>query len=367
MPQHFHSYATGLALALLPFSTAQTYSSCNPTNSSQFPCAADAGLCQSTVFESDFTTGDNSSWNSLSGTVDYTSSGAEFTIAQRGDAPTIETDFYLFYGRVEVTMRSAPGTGIVSSIVLESNDLDEIDWVPIPSLPPPPPKANKEKRQEFLGGDDTLVHTNYFGKGNTTTYDREAAHAVTTPQSASHVYAIDWTATQITWSVDNATVRTLAYADAVGGANFPQTPSTVRLGIWAGGDEANSYWTRVWAGGNTTYSEDAGMPWTMVVEKVRVVNYNPAGSYNYTDTTGSSDSIALVGTTCAVAAAAGAGNGTATTANGTAVSTPGGAAAGTSTPTPTPSASYTNGGVARTSVGLGEIFFGGLLAAAVLL
>lgn len=26
-------------------------------------------------------------------------------------------------------MKAAPGTGIVSSIVLESDDLDEIDWV----------------------------------------------------------------------------------------------------------------------------------------------------------------------------------------------------------------------------------------------
>lgn len=128
MPSTLSYTAAGLA-ALIPFATAQTYSSCNPTNSSQFPCSADEGLCQSTAFESDFTTGDNSSWHSLAGTVSYTDSGAEFTIAQRGDAPTIETDFYIFYGKVEVTMKSAPGTGIVSSIVLESNDLDEIDWV----------------------------------------------------------------------------------------------------------------------------------------------------------------------------------------------------------------------------------------------
>ncbi|KAF9636011.1 putative extracellular cell wall glucanase crf1 allergen asp f9 protein [Lasiodiplodia theobromae] len=269
-----------LASALLPsLATAQTYSSCNPTNSSQFPCSADAGLCQSTVFESDFTTGDNSSWHSLAGTVTYSDEGAAFTIAERGDAPTIETDFYIFYGRVEVTMKAAPGTGIVSSIVVESNDLDEIDW-------------------EFLGGENSIVQSNYFGKGNTTTYDREEEHDVTTPQDVSHVYAIDWTAEQIVWSIDNTTVRTLAYADALSGQNFPQTPSTVRLGIWAGGDEDNSYWTRVWAGGNTTYSAAAGMPWTMTVEKVRITNYNPASSYNYTDTTGDADSIALIGTDC---------------------------------------------------------------------
>ncbi|KAL1649467.1 hypothetical protein SLS58_001522 [Diplodia intermedia] len=242
-----------LLTTLLPaLAAAQTYSSCNPTNSSQFPCPADAGLCQSTVFETDFTTtgGKNSSgWTTTAGNVTYSDAGAAFTIAQRGDAPTIETDFYIFYGRVEVTMRSAPGTGIVSSIVVESDDLDEIDW-------------------EFLGGENTLVQSNYFGKGNTTTYDREAEHAVATPEDVAHTYAIDWTSDRIAWLIDNTTVRTLAYADAVAGANFPQTPATVRLGIWAGGDQDNSYWTRYWAGGNTTYDADAGMPWTMTVERL---------------------------------------------------------------------------------------------------
>lgn len=50
-------------------------------------------------------------------------------------------------------MRCASGTGIISSIVLESDDLDEVDW-------------------EFIGGNSTSVETNYFGKGNTTSYDR---------------------------------------------------------------------------------------------------------------------------------------------------------------------------------------------------
>lgn len=45
------------------------------------------------------------------------------------DAPTMQTDFYFFFGLVEVTMKAASGTGIVSSIVMESDDLDEFDWV----------------------------------------------------------------------------------------------------------------------------------------------------------------------------------------------------------------------------------------------
>ncbi|OJD36612.1 glycosidase crf1 [Diplodia corticola] len=349
-----------ITTAILPTLTAaQSYSSCNPTNTSQFPCPADTGLCQSTVFETDFTTGDNTSWTTTAGNVTYSDAGAAFTIAERGDAPTIETDFYIFYGRVEVTMKAAPGTGIVSSIVIESDDLDEIDW-------------------EFLGGSNTMVQSNYFGKGNTTSYDREAEHAVTTPQDTSHVYAIDWTASRIEWLIDNTTVRTLAYADAVSGQNFPQTPATVRLGIWAGGDEDNSYWTRVWAGGNTTYSAAAGMPWTMTVEKVAVTNYGPAGSYNYTDSTGDAGSVALIGTDCggsdggssssSSSSSSGSSSKRTASVSAYAASTPSGTGA-TATPTPTPSGGTyeTSGGVERLGGGLREFLFGSVFVALLLL
>lgn len=59
----------------------------------------------------------------------YTSDGAEFTISDRFQAPTVETDFYILYGRVSVAMKSSPGQGIVSSVTLASDVLDEIDWV----------------------------------------------------------------------------------------------------------------------------------------------------------------------------------------------------------------------------------------------
>lgn len=99
-------------------------------------------------------------------------------------------------------MRAAPGTGIVSCVVLESDDLDEIDW-------------------EWLGGAPGEVQTNYFGKGNTTTYDRGGRTAIADTQGVTHNYTIDWTPAAITWYLDGAAVRTLAYADANAGRNFP--------------------------------------------------------------------------------------------------------------------------------------------------
>ncbi|KAH7088050.1 concanavalin A-like lectin/glucanase domain-containing protein [Paraphoma chrysanthemicola] len=245
---------------------AQTTTSCNPTEKT---CPPDTALSSST-YSHDFTTGDDSSnWNVTAGTVSYTSSGAEFTINKAGDAPTIRSKWYIFFGRVSFHIRAAPGTGIVSSAILESDDLDEVDW-------------------EWIGGSSGKTQSNYFGKGNTTSYDRAVWIDTADTQSTSHNYTITWTSSAITWYVDNAAIRTLNYADALGGKNYPQTPMNVRIGIWAGGDSSNSEGTIEWAGGETNY--DNG-PFTMILEKVEVVNENPGGSYVYGDRTGDFGSI----------------------------------------------------------------------------
>lgn len=55
--------------------------------------------------------------------------GAKFEIAEEGDAPTIASDWYIFFGHVDVKMKASNGTGIISTWILESDDLDEIDYV----------------------------------------------------------------------------------------------------------------------------------------------------------------------------------------------------------------------------------------------
>jgi beta-glucanase (GH16 family) len=111
---------------------------------------------------------------------------------------------------------------------------------------------------------------------------------VSTPEETFHTYSIDWTSERIEWLLDDEVVRTLEYADALGGANYPQTPMRIRIGIWAGGDPDNSEGTIEWAGGETDYT--AG-PFSMYVESVDIINYNPASSYKYTDKTGAYTSI----------------------------------------------------------------------------
>ncbi|KAK4172981.1 concanavalin A-like lectin/glucanase domain-containing protein [Triangularia setosa] len=258
------------AVALCALVTAQTYTSCNPTAKS---CPPDVGL-PVPGYSIDFRNGpDNTHWLSVGmGSVTYMPNlGAAFTINKQGDSPTMETSWYFFFGRAEVHMRAAGGTGIVSCVVLESDDLDEIDW-------------------EWIGGEPHDVQTNYFGKGNTTTWDRGGKTPMGDTQWLTHNYTIDWTPSLVTWYIDGAVVRTLAYKDALGGHNFPQTPMRLKLGIWAGGDSKNPNGTIDWAGGVTNYTQG---PFTMYVESVSVTNLNPAASYLYSDLSGSWTSISM--------------------------------------------------------------------------
>lgn len=227
----------------------------------------------------------------------------------------MRNSFYIFFGRIEIKMKAATGTGIVSSIVLESDDLDEIDW-------------------EFLGGNTAQVETNFFGKGNTTAYDRAVYYSVSTPQSSFHTYTVDWNSDRINWIIDGTIVRTLTYDDplTVGGKNYPQTPMRLKLGNWCGGCSGEPEGTIEWAGGATTFDNT---PYTMYVESVSISNTNPADSYSYGDETGDWGSIKINKSGSSSSASGGAsGSSAASTASATeSSSASSGTASGTSAPT----------------------------------
>ncbi|KAK0354086.1 hypothetical protein LTR91_016230 [Friedmanniomyces endolithicus] len=326
---HFSRTSAVLAAAA-PFVAAQTSTNCDPTKHS---CPADTGL-NAASFMADFTQGSsaNTSFSAAAYTfIDYNSQGAEFTITKAGQAPTIQTDFYIFFGRIDVKMRAAPGTGIVSSIVFLSDDLDEIDW-------------------EFLGGNTAQVETNFFGKDNTTTYDRAVYYPVSTPQASFHTYTIDWTADRIQWIIDGTTVRTLAYTDPLnnGGQNYPQTPMRLKLGNWCGGCPGEAAGTIQWAGGATTF--DAA-PYTMYVESVAATNYNPADSYEYSDQSGTWQSIKIVSNGVAAnSSASGSGSGSGASGATTATSTGGVMVSGTGTALAAPTSSASVAGIDQQTV-----------------
>lgn len=232
-------------------------------------CPADPALGKS--INIDFTSGPSSLF-SPTGKPTYGSNGAEFTVAKSGDSPLIKSNFYIMFGHVDYVIKAAPGQGIVSSAVLLSDCLDEIDW-------------------EWLGGDDTQGQTNYFGKGITTNYNRGAFENNPGNHDGFHTYSVDWTADAIIWSIDGTQVRTLTPGTADAG-QYPQTPMVIKVGSWSGGDPSNSPGTIQWAGGLTNYADG---PFTMYLKSIHVADYSTGTEYTYSGSSGTWESIRSVG------------------------------------------------------------------------
>jgi beta-glucanase (GH16 family) len=248
-------------------SAAQTFTSCNPLAGS---CPPDTALGHSATY--DFSKGGSDDFTT-SGNPTYDGNGVSFTVAKSGDSPQLTSKWYIMFGRIDVVVKAAPGAGIVSSVVMESDDLDEIDW-------------------EWLGADNSQVQSNYFGKGQTLTYNRGAFHADPGNQNNFHTYTVIWTQDMITWQIDGTTVRTLVPADA--NNQYPQTPMQLKLGAWSGGDPSNAPGTIQWAQGPTDYSKG---PFTMQVKSVSATDYSTGTQYKYGDQSGSWGSIIAVGGT----------------------------------------------------------------------
>lgn len=255
------------SLFLVSSTYAQTYSTCNPLQGS---CPADPAL--GTTSEVSFTSA-SSDYTETGNSVSYGSGGAQLTVSASGDNPTLTSQWYIMFGKVDFVFKSAPGTGMVSSAILLSDDLDEIDW-------------------ELLGADSSQAQSNYFGKGVTGAYGRGGFSSIPSSQTDYNTYTIDWNAERILWQINGATMRTLTYEEAAG--QYPQTPMQVKIGAWAGGDPSNAEGTIEWAGGPIDYS--AG-PYSMYVQSVNVQDYSTGSEYKYDGSSGSWQSITAVGGT----------------------------------------------------------------------
>ncbi|KAK8141291.1 hypothetical protein G3M48_000324 [Beauveria asiatica] len=264
-----------VALAAVSLVSAQTSTECNPLKTT---CKPDAAFGKNGA-NCDFTAGACNGFHTMAGkAVTYDSRGAIVAMDAPGQAPTLRSDNYLFFGRVDVELQAAPGKGIVTSVVLLSDDLDEIDF-------------------ETVGFDNKHIQSNYFSKGDDSVFDRGGNHAVDNPLGAIHKYTFEWTPDKIDWIIDGAVVRTLTRA-AVGDA-FPQSPMQVKLGAWVAGYEGGRPGTTEWSGGIADFSNG---PATAIYKSVKVVDYAGGSSatdkdvkeYVYGDHSGSAKSIRVI-------------------------------------------------------------------------
>lgn len=291
----YDSLALGLA-AVVPLVLAQTKSECDPTAGDK--CAPDPafGKCgQEQVFDfASYDKGDGwkkdksfrDLWKPDDGVLGDNSplsideaNGAVFTISKDDQAPLIKSLKYIFFGKIDITVKAAPGRGIVTSVVLESDDRDEIDW-------------------EWVGADQGNVQTNFFSKGVDDYTHGKTLPVTFNPMEGLHTYSIDWTPDHIIFSIDGKEIRRATPAEADNGAKWPQTPAMIKLGTWVAGKPGGSQGTIDWAGGLVDMSQAPFVGW---YKEIRITDYcggkDKATQYIYTDGSGSQASIKVDGST----------------------------------------------------------------------
>lgn len=289
---------TGLAYALAALSStglvaAQTFSECDPTKGDKCAPNPAFGNCRKPTNFDFATVSGGSGWKKDKTFLDFwkpeqgilgndsplsiDKNGAVLSITNKDQAPLVKTNKYLFYGKVDVVLKAAPGVGIVTSVVLESSDRDEIDW-------------------EWIGGEQTNVQTNFFSKG-VNEYIHGQTHGIAfNAMEGLHTYTIDWTPDYISFQVDGAEIRRATPAEADNGAKWPQTPAQLKLGTWVGGKSDNPQGTIDWAGGLADFAQAPFIAW---YKQVTITDYcggkDKAVEYVYSDASGSHDSIEVVG------------------------------------------------------------------------
>lgn len=160
-----------------------------------------------------------------------TNNSAVFQLTQQCGT-TIVYPYDFRHGKIEARIRVAPGSGVVSTILLAGPEpADEIDW-------------------EWVGKDTMTAQSMYFVKGKRVVPQANYVHTPgDVPQDMAagfHDYAIELTSDSVEWYIDNWMTRSLPKKD---GVPFPSGASGVRIGVWDGSNTSGWAGTVDWSKG----------------------------------------------------------------------------------------------------------------------
>ena len=120
------------------------------------------------------------------------------------------------YGRYEVRMKAAKGSGLVSSFFTFNGPSER------------PRRPWDEIDVEILGKDTTKLQTNYFASG---VGGHETLIDLGFDASLDfHTYAFEWSTTRISWYVDGV----LRHSEDGSRGPLPTTPGKVMMNLWTG-------------------------------------------------------------------------------------------------------------------------------------
>ena len=152
--------------------------------------------------------------------ITYSSSGLRLVLAKhRGEHhPYTGGEFqrggYYGYGRYEVVMRPAKGSGLVSSFFTYTG--------------PPFGHPHDEIDIEFLGNDTSKVQFNVFANGEA--LNPPLISLGFDASEAFNLYAFEWTENEVRWYVNGQHVFTVSDTDW----RIPAYPGKIMVNLWTG-------------------------------------------------------------------------------------------------------------------------------------
>jgi beta-glucanase (GH16 family) len=160
-------------------------------------------------------------------------------------------------GRFEARIRLPVGQGIWPAFWLLGTNFDEVQW----------PACGEIDIMEYRGQEPHIVHGSLHGPGYSGGSAVTGSYSLTGGQGFDdgfHVFAIEWNASSITWSVDDVPYQTIRPADIPDGADWVF-------------DHAFFIIMNVAVGGHFVGPPDAttSFPQTMLVDWVRVYRGAP--------------------------------------------------------------------------------------------
>lgn len=198
----------------------------------------------------------------------------------------ISATHYLWYGKVDLKLKTLHLGGVITAFILFSDVQDEVDF-------------------ENVGVDLYKFQTNYYFQGVITL---NHSTNITTDQNTFdeyHTLSLDWTEDSIKWIVNDQVGRTLKKSDtwneSLQSFEFPQTPSRVQISLWPGGASKDAG-TVAWAGGAINWDapdiQDPGYYYAFI-DSANITCYDPpAGvqiegskSYVYTNKNGNQSDV----------------------------------------------------------------------------
>ncbi|WP_405718581.1 family 16 glycosylhydrolase [Streptomyces sp. NBC_01537] len=160
------------------------------------------------------------------------------------------------YGRFEARIKIPRGQGMWPAFWMLGNDIGSVGW----------PASGEIDAMENIGKEPGTVHGTIHGPGYSGSGGLGAAYTLPNGQAFAdnyHTFAVEWSPSAITWSVDGTTYETRTPADVGGNKWVFGHPFFLILNLAVGGS---------WPGDPDS---STSFPQTMTIDYVRVSAWNP--------------------------------------------------------------------------------------------